>query len=285
MAGEQEVQDQTEEQAAASLAEGFEEAAPQAQPVTTQPVSEGEPAAVVQPDDEVVQVTRRDLNRLMAAADKAETIDVQMSKVFGTIGNVKNELMNRLTASAAAGGAIEISDDDFAELQEDFPELAKHTKAAFERILKRGGLRGTGDPATAQINTDEIVSRADALRREDGLKELSFLRPDWRQIVGFTAEGQADPDSEYRKWLAAQPAEYQETVRNTNSARITDRSIEEFLEHKAAKTRPTTSSPAPNTDVRRARINGAVQPTGTGTRPAPTRPTPEDEFRQGFASG
>jgi len=289
MAGEteQQVAEQTEEQAAESFAAGFEDVAPQVRPATEQTAGQegqegNEPGATEQPADEIVQVKKADWDRVLAAAEKAETIDGQMSKVFGTIGNVKNEMMTRLQGLAPAGAAITISDDDFAELAADFPELAGHTKTAIERIIAKGGLRGTGDPAPAQVDQAQLRKE----RMDEELAELNFIRPDWKEVVGFNADGSADPNSEYRKWLAEQPETYRNTVSNTLSARITERSISKFLEVKAGKTaKPPTISQNPRDDARRERIAAAVQPTGRGERPAPARATPEDEFRAGFASG
>ncbi len=64
----------------------------------------------------------------------------QLSKAFGTMGNMQ-QLINQVRSQTPAGAVVEITDEDFAELKEDFPELAGHTRAALERILKRANVK------------------------------------------------------------------------------------------------------------------------------------------------
>lgn len=272
---------QTEEQAAASFAAGFDEVTPHdaTAPGAGEPTEQ--PGAGEDPANEYVQVTRQDFDKLMAAAAKVETVGSQFDKVFGTIGNLQQQqsrLLERLQSETPRGATVQIDDEDFAELKENFPELAGQTKAAIERIFKKANLTGTGTPAPAMIDDEKVREAWKTQRIKEELEELSDLHPDWQTIVGRPD----DQSNEFRQWLAKQPEDYQQRILNTTSARMTARAIDRFLDSKQQPAAPTTGTP---TASRRARLQEAVQPTGAGTRPSPQRTTPEDEFRSGFLSG
>lgn len=268
------VEPQTDEQATRDFAAGFDNEATPAAPAATEPPSDQAGRAPV--EVEYVQVTKGDFDRLMAAAEKAETVDQQFAKVFGTIGNVKNEVLNRLQAQTASGADIQLSDEDFAELQEDFPSIAGQTKTALERIFKRMNLRGTGgQPATVEADPEKIRETFRAERVREQLAELDDLHPDWRDVVGRPG----DETNAFRRWLKDQPEDYRKRVEQTESAAITSRAIDRF---KASLAKPAE---ARQPEAPRDRRADAVQPRGTGTAPPPRRSTPEDDLRAGYESG
>ena len=291
MAEKEEVAEQTEEQAAASFAAGFSEDAPQAPAATpppaaateAQPVQE-DPPAETPPEPKYVQITEEQLARLVASADETDKIKQQLPKAFGTIGNMQ-QVITQLRSQTPAGAAVEINDDDFAELKADFPELAGHTRAALERILKRTNLTGTGQPATPTIDPEEARKAASEIVHAQGLDDLNDLHPGWQDVVGKPD----DAENPYRKWLATQPEKYRELIRTTYSATITARSIDRFnAAQAAAKAKPAAGrpqTPANPAAARKAVIEAAVQPRGHGTAPAPSQPTPQDNFNAGFSGG
>lgn len=287
MAGEAEAIEQTEEQAATAFAAGFDPETPQPPAVTAppaattteaQPVQEEPPAEPAPAEPKYVQLTEGQLADLKAAAEETANLKQQMSKAFGTMGNMQ-QLINQVRSQTPAGAVVEITDEDFAELREDFPELAGHTRAALERILKRANVKGTGEPATPTIDPVTVRTTAAEIVHQQGLADLNDLHPDWQTVV---------VSAEYRKWLGEQSAEYQELLHKTYSASITSRSIDRFrAAQEAAKPQPAAASPQtparPNA-TRRERIQAAVQPRGNGQAPTPHTPTPEDDFRAGFNS-
>jgi len=303
MAGEAEVVAPTEEESAKAFAEGFDTETPPAQAATppaeapaagvTQPVTqEPKPGAAAEPspvqEPEYVQLTKGELADLKAAAAETASIKQQMSKAFGTMGNMQ-QLINQIRSQSPAGAPVEITDDDFAELKEDFPELAGHTLAGLQRILKKVNLTGTGQPATQTIDPEQVRVAAANVVHAEGMRDLDDLHPGWRDIVGKPD----DAENPYRKWLATQTPEYQELIRSTYSASITARSIDRFKAAEAAKAKPAAASPkppaatgaVPHLATRRDRIEAAVQPRGNGATPPAPRPlTPEEHFAAGFNS-
>lgn len=283
---EAEVTEQTDEEAEKNFSAGFGEDAPPAAAATPSPAAETteastvdaraqeEPPAEPAPaEPKYAQLTEDDVAILKAAAAETASLKQQLSKAFGTMGNMQ-QLINQVRSQTPAGAAVEITDEDFAELQEDFPELAGHTRAALERILKRANLKGTGEqPATPVVDPETVRTTAAEIVHQQGIDDLNDLHPGWQAIV---------VSPEYREWLGKQPQDYQTLLHSTYSATITGRSIDRFL---AAKPKPANpQTPARQPSARRAAIEAAVQPRGTGTPPAPRQPTAEENFNAGFNS-
>lgn len=287
MAETEKVTDQTEEQAAASFAAGFDEATPAETPTaqgSTAPDQQPEPTAETPPASEYVQLTRQDFEKIMAATEKVGTYGSQFDKVFGTIGNLQQQqqqLIGRLQSETPRGSSVQIDDADFAELKENFPELAGQTKAAIERIFKKANLVGTGTPAPVMVDDEKVREAWKTQRIREELEELSDLHPDWQTIVGRPEE----EGNEFRQWLAKQPEDYQNRILNTTSARMTARAIDRFLEAKLPPATARGSTTAAPANIRQRRMMEAAQQSGTGIRPTPQRPTAEDEFRSGFLNG
>lgn len=281
-----EVVEQTEEQAAAAFAAGFDSETPQPQaaPAPTPAEAEAQPAQQEQPPEpKYVQLTEEALAQIMATVDQTASLKKGLDSVAGTVGNVRKAL-DQIRSQTPAGASVEITDDDFAELKADFPELAGHTRAALERILKRTNLTGTGQPATSTFDPEVVRTTAAEIVHAQGLDDLNDLRPGWQDIIGKPD----DAENPYRKWLAQQPEAYQNLIRTTYSATITARSIDRWeAAEAAAKAKPAAArqeTPASPGAARRDRIQAAVTPRGQGTPPAPHTPTPEENFAAGFNS-
>jgi hypothetical protein len=287
---EAEVVEQTEAEIAAAQAafdSGFDSDAPPAKE-TPPPAAAAEapppvrepPKAPVPPAPKYVRLTEDEAQRLRSAADETVNLKQQLSKAFGTLGNMQ-QVINQIRNQTPAGATVEITDADFAELREDFPELEQRQRVGLERILKRANLRGTAQVATPTIDPEHVRSVAATIIHGEGLKDLDDLHPGWREFVGQPG----DTDNVYRRWLATQPPEYQHLLANTYSAAITKRSIDKCYADMAKARAPAAvrqQTPARTDTARRDRIQAAVAPRGNGHAPAPRSPTPEELFRQGF---
>jgi len=279
-----EVQDEVSEMSAGFDAEGPELVPPDVkEELKPEPVPKVEAPAQ---GPKYVQITEEQYARLNAAADETAGLKQQMSKAFGTMGNLQ-QVIGRLQTATPAGASVEISAEDFAELAEDFPELAGHTRKGLEKIFKRLNVRGTGGPAT--VDSEQLASAVRSARQQDAFDVLDDLHPGWRDIVG-RAE---DADNAFRKWLATQSQDYQDRINTTQSASITARAIDQF---KAASSSsgsaavkpaasPQPSTPAPKIAARKDRFQAAVQPRGAGGPPSPSSSNADDEFQAGFATG
>lgn len=235
------------------------------------------------PPPEYVQLTKQQLERLEIAAKRTDDIETKFSKAFGTIGDVQ-KIVRSLQTQTPRGAAVKIPDGAFADMEKDFPELAKHTRAVLEATLK--GLEGTGGPAAkpdADV-TEEFGKKIEERVRRLQTEELEDAYPDWQKIVGavdVTKGEQPDPNNAFRKWLAGKDKAYQERVNNTNSAGVITRAIRLFK--RESKVAPPAPKPDQQASARASRIAEAVRPRGDGGHP-PGKDE-DEEFQAGFKSG
>lgn len=230
------------------------------------------------PAPEYVQITKADWAEVRAAAAKTASYDQQLSKAFGTIGNLQ-KVINTLQSGTPRGTRVDIPKDAFADLEKDFPELAQQTRAALERALS--GVTGTGS-GSAEVDDSRIERMLTERARVMEIEALEDAHPDWRTIVGAvnaTTE-RPDPDNAFRKWLSTKDDAYQKRINGTESAAVISRSIGLFQRETKAPANPQT--PAART-AREERIRDAVQPRGDGAAPAAGK-SDEDEFAAGFNS-
>lgn len=258
-------------------------AKPEAAAAATPKPAAAAPAVVKPAPPEYVRLTKDEHTTLTAAAAKTASFETQLSRAFGSIGDLTKKLTALQTATPR-GLKVEIPKDAFAGMERDFPELAQHTRAALEATLR--GLTGTG-PANAEIDPELmkrlVTEHATEARVAAEIEALGDDHPDWRKIVGQVdiSKQQPDPANPFRKWLATKDAAYQARLNGTNSAAVISRAISRFQSETKA------TAPAPPTlkqQLQTARIRDAVQPRGDGGQAAPTR-TDDDDFAAGFASG
>lgn len=266
------------------------DAAPAAEAKPVDAVAEPKPAPApkpVAPGPKYVRITEDQLKGFNSVAEKMTALETQMSKAFGTIGNVQ-QIVTKLQAATPVGLKVEIPKDAFTEMEKDFPELAAHSRKALEATLK--GLSGTGTaPASdAEATARQISERVREATLTAQAEVLEDFYPDWKKIVGavdLTKGEKPDPKNPFRLWLKTQPDAYQDKINNTNSAAIISRAIGKFeAARKAAPARPQPKPVAPKQAARIARIAAAVKPKGDGGQPGP-RKTVDDEFNEGFRSG
>lgn len=229
-----------------------------------------------------VQLTQEQFDSLQTAAGKVTEVERQISKLFGTTGDMQ-QIVKKLQAETPKGMSIDLPADVVSEMEQDFPELAGHFRKSLEKALK--GVRGTGTTESSGAGLDQ--SAIQNLVREIAIKHeieaLEDAHQDWRTIVGTVdAEGKHDPNNEFRQWLGKQPVEYQTKINATNSAVVVSRAIDKFL---ASKAKPALPKPQePQVAVRRDRFKAAIQPRGDGGQAAPAK-SADDDFAEGFATG
>jgi hypothetical protein len=92
--------------------------------------------------DEVVTLTKSQLDRLLAAADKVDGVDTRVEKLFGTTGDLKNIVKN-LQEATPKGTKVKLSPAALKAMEEEYPDLAPRIKNLFEDV------EGTGDEKPA----------------------------------------------------------------------------------------------------------------------------------------
>ena len=255
----------------ADFASGFD-AAPPVVVVKVEPVVEtvAEPAA-----PKYVQITEEQFAEMTGAAKKTATLEQQLSKAFGTLGDLQ-KFVKEQKALTPRGIKAEVSKEAFAEMAKDFPELAEHARTGLEAAFK-GIEVGTAEAPDVEKMVAEHAAKIEIDSLEDAF-------PDWRQIVGAVDISQQEPDAEnpFRKWLGTKDAAYQARINGANSAAIIERAIKAFQTQTATDaTAPAAANPT--AQLRAARIKDAVKPKGDGGQPT-ARNTENDDFVAGFNS-
>ena len=238
------------------------------------------PPAVVPEKPQYVRLTKQEWDNTKAAAGKVANLESQLAKLAGSAPNadrIAQQVLEQLRSQTPAGMTVEMSDEDFADLAADFPELAKHTRSALEKVLKKAQIKGTGtaSPPAPPVDEGALADRVQ-FRLEE--KTLTRTYPDWVDIVG--ASPTPDNTSPFRVWLSQQRPEYQKAVNETNSPAEVQEAISHF---KASLQR---AAPVPATDraaARRAVIEDAVTPRAEGNAPPLNAPqTAEEAFAAAF---
>lgn len=201
-------------------------------------------------------------------------------KAYGKVGNL--ETMLRQLQSQ--GSDIEVTEDIVADLMSDFPELGAAQLKSFQKFAEKlkGSKAAPVQPATAaapdaaQIEA-LVQEQVNTRLRTSAREELAVEHEDWETVVGLPDEGGRLPDTDYRKWLAAQPKDYQDRINNSWNPRMLAKSITTFKEtKKAAPPAVKPSAPSP----RQERLKAAVVPRGSaGTAP---EPSDQDDFEAGY---
>lgn len=265
-----------------------ERAAEKATEKAKQPAEKPEPQAApeeatapAEEAPEYVQMTAKDFAELRAAAAKTASYDQQLSRVFGTLGNLQ-KVVAEFRAQTPAGRKVEIPKDAFAAMERDFPELAQHTRSALEAAL--AGLPGTG---AADVDDTKIQGMLAEYTSKREIEALEDAHPDWETIVGAVGKGeQPDPNHPFRKWLATKDVGYQTRINQTESAAVIGRAIQRFqteTKAAAAAAAPKPAAEKPREAARADRISRAVQPRGDGAAAGPAK-NDDDEFEAGFRS-
>jgi hypothetical protein len=210
-------------------------------PVNVEVVAEPVVEPVAEP--KYRQITEDEFNRLTtsaAAVDEMKaTFGKQADTMFGKIGGLER-VLKQYQDQTPGGSAVEITEDDLAELRDEYPELVAPQLKALQRIA--GKMRGTGkafdeegfNQAIAKATSsagDVAVTRAKAEIAEETLAET---HSDWKAVIGLPDEKGVLPETEYRKWLATQPEEYRQRVSDSYSPVVIGRSIDKFNEHLAS---------------------------------------------------
>jgi len=263
------------------------EPAPKAEPVV--PKVEPKPAAKAAPKvepkvakPEYVQITKEQFTRLEASAAKTGEIEKQISKLFGTTGDMQ-QIVKTLQTQTPSGQRIELPEKFLAKTRKDFPELADQSEDDMREAMK--GLRGTGPASAPGATAQEVQKAVEAALTKREEKSLTKAHPNWRDIVGAVdSYDKRDTTNPFRVWLATQPTEYQTEVNDADDAMTISKAIDKFEASKKAAAKPATPSPKDAAATARKNVlKAALTPKGDGGQPPPLK-TVDDAFNEGFSS-
>lgn len=285
---------EVEAKAEAAFGAGFDDTppAPAAKVVETPVAEPAKPAAVapapVPEKPQYVRLTKQEWDNAKASVLKVSSLESQLAKLTGSIPKAEQIVQQAIAAIQAqtpAGQAVEVTDDDVAEIVADFPDLGGSVKKALQKVA--GKLRGTGaaQSPTQPVDIGAEVEKVLTGREKQALEEN---HPTWRDIVGavnVSAGDQIPETNPFRQWLATQSADYQKKINDTNSPAVVQNAIERFLAAKPAQA-PPSPKPPDRGAARRAVIEDAITPRADGNPPPLNSPqSAEEAFATGFKVG
>ncbi len=239
---------------------------------------------VVPAKPQYVRLTKEELDLLKTRAGKVDGLESRVAKFEGSMPKAEQivqQVIDAVKAQTPAGTEIDpqVLADAFADQEKDFPELAGQNRKAIEHILKH--LRGTIGTAASPAPPVDVNAAIEKVLLNREVAALAKAYPDWSDIVGRPLPGTTEVrDTDFRKWFAKQPAEYQQEIGTTKSPAEIQAAIKLFKSSAAAPPSPT---PTARAAARRAVIEDAVTPRGDGSTPPLNAPmSADDAFASGF---
>lgn len=226
---------------------------------------------------EYVQLTKADHEKLLALVGEVPAIKAENKRLFdtafGKLGGMQ-QLVEQLKTSTAAGAAVTVTKEDFAELAEAYPELAELQLKGLNAALSKMKAVGTGGAeAPPPIDTAGIATSVEQrVEQKLELKRFARKHPDWKEVVD---------SADFKAWIAAQPADVQKGYQESWDSDVTIPILDSFK-----ATRKPAKQDAPDTSAvstRQQRLSSAVPPRGTGGH-GQQQPSEDDEFLSGFNS-
>lgn len=238
------------------------------------------PPVVAPPPVEYVQLTKQEHAELKAMAGRVPGLASNLDKLLGTVGNAQQlaaQIVEKAQAATPTGITVEMSDELFAEMKENFPEMADMQRALLDKLFKAASVKGTGGVGPEAVQ--EAVAKAFADRDMQSLKKAY---PNWQADAGQVAPGQAfAADHPFHVWLATQSPEYREAVTKTDSALDIKEALDSFhAAQKAAAVTTPTPTPTPGelrAAARRENIAATITPKGDARPPASAPQLSEEE--------
>lgn len=218
------------------------------------------------PKPEFVQITRADYEQFRAGLSSVEEIknltQSQFNKAFGTIGGLK-QAIDRVSQS----GAVELSAEDFAELEEDYgSDLANKLRSTMQKALSKGRpVHRDAQPEPMQQGNQE-PSRMDEIHSQLTDSRLDeVVDGDWRKEVSTNT---------FKQWMQKQPQDVQ-SLAASESVRDAAKMLRLYVKDKSAP-----PAPPPKPSQRQRVLQAAVNPSSRAAS-TPARHE-EDPFDQGF---
>lgn len=290
--------EQTEAEAAASFAEGFNETPSSAnlEEVTENPViseppvvteeKEFEAPPIPEPEPAYAKITdaqfRKLLDDVAGAQDARTAVEKVRGDLFGKLGGLERHI-KQLQESTPVGQAIVVKAEDLESFS-DMPDIAVKLASDLSKVL--GKFKGTS-PAPVVIDQEaentritalvenRVAKERQAIEQKFALERLADRHEDWENVVGPPTQ-----ETPFRTWLKAQGTVYETTVLQSWDPRVTSKALDTFK----AQAKKVATAPAKTVVSERAQRLAEAAPS-KGHAPAPPRPkgkTLEEEFNSGF---
>lgn len=243
-----------------------------------------EPPVKAEPKPEYIRVTKQDWDNSKASLGRIPALESQIAKLTGSVpqaDKIIQQVIDKVKAQTPSGSTVELTDEDFAEFQETFPEVGATMRKSLDKILKRMNVQGTAvapDPDAIDRAVEARLKARDeavvAATREKEMSGLLETYPNWGEIVGRPAPGGEPVQTDWRKWATTND----QAGLESDSPAVVQASIAKFMESQKVVTAQPNRAAA-----RRAVIADAVTPRAEGNPPPLNPPqSADDAFASGF---
>lgn len=220
------------------------------------PEPEPEPAPPAEPEFTTAQIKE--------LVEKVSAMQQRESKVFGTIGALKQQLDQFKAQPQPSQAAIKLTAEKLKRLSAEFPEMAAMLSEDLNEALAGAPAAPALDPQQLQQQVQQIIDgRLTETSRTYEMKLLSLQHRDWQQVV---------QSPEFKTWKESLPEKDRTELDNSWEASFIGEKLTEFKDWKN-KTVQTTQN-------RKARLEAAITPRGNPQ--SPPAPSAEDAFVSGF---
>ena len=221
-----------------------------------------EPEAPAVPErKEIIQgYTEEEIKEKLAQIEKLQK---SIDSTNGTYGSRLAEQQKRIEELQQRSQAVAaMSPKKLSRLKEQFPEIAEILEQDLSEISIQGESQPTFDP---NLIEQAVSTRVESLREEMEQKEvarevkaLTRAHRDWQDVASFETlqDGRINwRNPAFGQWVAAQPADVQQTILNSNDADYLSDRLTEFKE--AIK---------PKAVAKKSNLDAAILPKGLGGR-------------------
>lgn len=220
--------------------------------------SGGEPKPEPEPPKLIAGFTEDQVKELLQKAAEVDQLKARESKMFGTLGSLKQAIdAVRNQPQAPQGGQVRIS-GSLKRLSAEFPEMAALLSEDLNEALQ-------GQTQAGGIDQQAFRSELERSSKDMETKLLTMAHQNWRQDV---------QTPEFAQWKGTLPPDELHIVNDSWDAVSVSAALDKFKEWRSAATQTK--------QVRQNRLEAAITPKGN-RQPAPSM-SDEDAFVQGFKS-
>lgn len=232
------------------------------------PVTEDKALEPAEPEPpKLAQITQEQYDELLSKAAKIDEITAETTRKFNTAFGQLGGLKQNLERIQSAPSGVQVTEEHFAEMKAEFPELADLTIKGLTKALSQ--LRGgspDADPALVEQIVEKRVADTVAELRADAMDRLHDIVPGWDK---------GDKLKDIQTWAASQPEEIQKLA---NSDRIPDAAalLRKYRDRPTPPPEPKPAAPS----TRQRQLEAAVTPRSAGGHSSAGSGV--DPFDQGF---
>jgi hypothetical protein len=237
-----------------------EEAAPESDAAFEAGFSGEEPKEPEPEPPKLANLTDEQLTELLAKAAEVDKLREQQSKVFGSLGSLKQSIDALRNQPRPTATAVQVTKANLSKLSEMFPEMAEALASDLSGVLQGGS--APDSTAMEQQLEQKFNQQLQATQMKFEKKVLTAMHPDWQEVVSST---------EFSQWRDTLSDEAKQQLETTWDAEIVGSALSSYKDWK--------SKAVQGQQAKQRRLQAAITPRGSAQAPVTTE---DDAFLMGF---